>query len=80
MFSAFSFISYVNSFCTRELEHLFEDCSAFNDSSYFGGRVCGSDGDTYPNWLYVRCINYNKPSPYNGKFLDIFIEISYFGE
>ncbi|XP_069681109.1 serine protease inhibitor dipetalogastin-like [Periplaneta americana] len=53
-------------FCEQELAYMFEDCTAFDNSRFFGGVVCGSDGGTYPNRMFVRCLNYQNGRTSNG--------------
>ncbi|XP_076684571.1 serine protease inhibitor dipetalogastin-like isoform X2 [Andrena cerasifolii] len=37
---------------------LYEDCEIFNNSRIYGGPICGSNGVTYANSLYLDCANH----------------------
>ncbi|XP_015600095.1 serine protease inhibitor dipetalogastin [Cephus cinctus] len=43
---------------TANEDTLYEDCTIYNDSSIHGGEICGTDAVTYPNWVYLDCVNY----------------------
>ncbi|XP_076180850.1 serine protease inhibitor dipetalogastin-like [Ptiloglossa arizonensis] len=36
----------------------YQDCEIFNKSHVYGGPVCGSDGVTYANSLFLDCLNH----------------------
>lgn len=46
--------------------HFYEDCTIFNDTKLYGGEICGSDGNTYSNSLFLDCINHHRVT--DGKF------------
>nr|CAD7264413.1 unnamed protein product [Timema shepardi] len=46
----------------QELSFLYGNCETYNNITLFSGPVCGTDGKTYPNMVYVRCLNYLKPN------------------
>jgi len=38
---------------------LYENCTIFNNSDLYGGSICGDDGVTYANSLYLDCKNHH---------------------
>ncbi|XP_075213816.1 serine protease inhibitor dipetalogastin-like [Lycorma delicatula] len=44
-----------------KLAEFYSDCSSFDDHRLFGGHVCGDDGITYANVVYLSCINFWLP-------------------
>ncbi|XP_076397751.1 serine protease inhibitor dipetalogastin-like [Megachile rotundata] len=36
----------------------YQDCEIFQKPDLYGGQICGSDGNTYANSVYLDCVNY----------------------
>lgn len=40
---------------------LYQNCTIFDKPDIYGGPVCGDNGVTYANSLYLDCKNYHSP-------------------
>lgn len=62
-FCDFAGISVCNkvglSFTLQDKTALYENCTIFDKSDLYGGPVCGDDGVTYSNSLYLDCRNHH---------------------
>lgn len=52
-----------------ELSTFYSDCSVYDDSNLFGGEICGTDGNTYANVVYLSCLNHWEPENQSKLFL-----------
>ena len=47
-----------SSFTLANKEVFYQNCEIFNNSDIYDGPICGSDGVTYANSIYLDCVNY----------------------